>query len=192
MLNGSKFLAITHSNIIQACVYFSVRQCLSATWLNDCDLFLYPNNGWETDAEFQNDCLIFTIFHSQNCVKSAQGTNHWIPFRPSEVNAKDDFNSSFMADFIRGRTFSSEADAVLDAGRKLRTYYHNEDDPDLNINASLYEIREYYRGRTNKGRLMSKSADEQFQKFDDALKNALKALAEKIAPKRHPYGFLKK
>lgn len=39
---------------------------------------------------------------------------------------------------------------------------------------------------------MSKSADEQFQKFDDALKNALKALAEKIAPKIYRYGFLKK
>ncbi len=192
MLNGSQFLAITHSNIIQACVYFAVRQCLSATWLNDRDLFLYPNDDWETDAEFQNDCLIFAIFHSQNRVKSAQGTNHWIPFKPSEVNAKDDFASSFIADFIQGRTFSSEATAVLNAGKALRSYYNGEEDPELNVNASLYEIREYYRGRTDKGRLMPKSADEQFQKFDDALKNALKALAEKIAPKTYRYGFLKK
>ena len=186
----SKF-AITETNLLPACVYFSVRQCQAATWLNDRDQFLYPNDGWETDTEFQNDCLIFTIFHNQNRIKSAQGTNHWIPFKPSEVNSDNDFDSSFMADFIRKRTFSPEAAVVLAAGKALMTYYHSESDPELNVNASLYEIREYYRGRTDKGRLMSKSDDEEFQKLDDDLKSALKVLAEKIVPKVYQYGFLK-
>ena len=192
MIKGSPFLKITQSNLISAGIYFAVRQCLSATWLNDRDQFLYPNDGWKTDTEFQNDCLIFTIFHSQNRIKSEQGTNHWIPFRPSEVNAKDDFASSFMVDFIQERIFSPESGAVLDAGGKLWTYYHNENDSDLNINASLYEIREYYRGRTNKGKLRSKSDDKQFQKFDDDLKSALRFLAEKITPKIYQYEFLKR
>ena len=72
------------------------------------------------------------------------------------------------------------------------TYYHSENNPELNVNASLYEIREYYRGRTGKGRLMSKSDDEEFQKLDDDSKSALKVLAEKIVPKVYQYGFLKK
>lgn len=71
------------------------------------------------------------------------------------------------------------------------TYYHSENDPELNVNASLYEIREYYRGRTDKGRLMSKSDDKEFQKLDDVLKFTLKQLAEKIVPKVYQYGFLK-
>lgn len=184
-------ITITQKNLIALCVYFSVRHCIKATWLNNRDQFLYPNDGWKTDAEFQNDCLIFTIFHSQNRVKSAQGTNHWIPFKPSEVNSDNDFDSSFMSDFIRNRNFSPEAAAVLDAGKALMTYYHSENDPELNVNASLYEIREYYRGRTDKGRLMSKSDDKEFQKLDDVLKFTLKQLAEKIVPKVYQYGFLK-
>lgn len=39
---------------------------------------------------------------------------------------------------------------------------------------------------------MSKSADKQFQKLDDDLKNALKTLAEKITPNIYRYEFLKK
>lgn len=191
MINGSPFLAISKNNLIQGCIYFSVRQCIEATWLNDRDQFLYPNDGWKTDEVFQNDCLIFTIFHSQNRIKSAQGTNHWIPFKPSEVNSDNDFDSSFMADFIRNRIFSPESKAVLGAGKTLMTYYHSESDSELNINASLYEIREYYRGRTDKGRLLSKSDDVQFQKLDDNLKSTLKKLAEKIVPKVYQYGFLK-
>lgn len=184
-------ITITQKNLIALCVYFSVRHCIKATWLNNRDQFLYPNDGWKTDAEFQNDCLIFTIFHSQNRIKSAQGTNHWIPFKPSEVNSDNDFDSSFMSDFIRNRNFSPEAAAVLDAGKALMTYYHSENDPELNVNASLYEIREYYRDRTDKGRLMSKSDDKEFQKLDDVLKFTLKQLAEKIVPKVYQYGFLK-
>lgn len=191
MINGSPFLALTQSNLIQGCIYFSVRHCMEATWLNDRDQFLYPDNGWEIDEEFQNDCLIFTLFHNQNYIKSTQGTNHWIPFKPTEVNSDNDFESSFMTDFIRKRTFSPEATAVLNAGKELRAYYHAENDPDLNINASLYEIREYYRGRTDKGKLRQKSDDESFQKLDDALKTALSILGEKIVPSVYRYGFLK-
>lgn len=182
---------ISEKNLIEACVYFSVRHCIKATWLNDRDQFLYPDDGWKTDGDFQNDCLVFTIFHGQNRIMSSQGTNHWIPFKPSEVNSDNDFESSFMADFIRERTFSPEAIDVLNAGKTLRTYYHGEDDPDLNVNASLYEIREYYRGRTDSGKLRPKSDDEKFQKLDDALKTALSALGEKIVPKVYQYGFLK-
>ena len=35
---------------------------MEATWENDRDQFLYPDDGWKTDKLFQNDCLTFTPF----------------------------------------------------------------------------------------------------------------------------------
>ncbi len=64
------FKNITPNNLIPFSVYFSVRHAIKATWLNDRDQFLYPNNKWEKDSEFQNDCLAFTLFHGQNRITS--------------------------------------------------------------------------------------------------------------------------
>ena len=90
-------------NIIEGVIYFSVRHCIEATWLNDRDQFLFPNDGWKEDKEFQNDCLAFTLFHGQNKITSKEGTNHWLPFTESEVNAKEKFGSNFMTNFIKGK-----------------------------------------------------------------------------------------
>jgi hypothetical protein len=51
-------------------VYFSARLCIEATRLNDRDQFLRPKDERENDIEFQNDCLAFTLFHSQNKITS--------------------------------------------------------------------------------------------------------------------------
>jgi hypothetical protein len=200
-------------NIIPGACYFSVRLCIEATWLNDRDQFLYPNDGWQTDIEFQNDCLIFTLFHGQNKITSKDGTNHWIPFTEQEVNAHEKFESHFMSDFIKGkikedktaqyplfdpknavvqnqpRIFSPEAQVVFDAGRELWKYYHHQ--PNVNVNASLYDIREYFQGRNEKGKMNNKSSDEKYNLLISELRSSLKILASKIAPKVYEYGFLK-
>ena len=78
---------VTDKNLIEIAIYFSARHCISATWLNDRDQFLYPINGWQTDTDFQTNCLAYTLFHGQNRISSTEGTNHWIPFTEQEVNA---------------------------------------------------------------------------------------------------------
>jgi len=93
---------ITSKNLITACIYIVVRHCIPKTWLNDRDQFLYPNDGWKTDYEFQNDCLAFALFHDQNRISAANGINHWIPFIEWDVEAKNNFKSHFMTDFIAG------------------------------------------------------------------------------------------
>ncbi|WP_297203686.1 hypothetical protein [uncultured Brachyspira sp.] len=155
---------ITKNNLLQSCIYLSVRHCIEADWLNDRDQFLYPKNTWEEDTEFQNDCVAFTLFHSQNRISSEQGVNHWIPFTESEVNAKDSFSSHFMTDFIAGKIkktasdndslfssgtksssplkFSKEAKAVFKSGLALWKYYHSFDL--INVNASYYDIRAFF------------------------------------------------
>lgn len=203
-------LYLNSFNLIVSSIYLSIRNSIEATWLNDRDQFLLPSDGWQTDTLFQNDCLAFTLFHGQNKITSKDGINHWIPFRESEINAREKFESNFMTDFINGKLktdesnvmfeeqnltptkpliFSDEAKAVFDAGRELWRYYHSK--PDCNVNASLYDIREYFQGRNDKGKMNNKSDDEKYMKLIGELRESLKVLAKKIEPKVYEYGFLK-
>ena len=64
------YAAINQDNLISICIYFSVRHAIEALWLNDRDQFLCPNDKWQKDSEFQNDCLAFALFHGQNRISS--------------------------------------------------------------------------------------------------------------------------
>jgi hypothetical protein len=94
---------ITSENLLPFSVAFGVRLCISSDWLNDRDQFLYPNDGWKADKEFQTDSLIFTLFHGQNRISSQQGINHWIPFTREQVGCRKTFKSTFMADYLSGK-----------------------------------------------------------------------------------------
>lgn len=200
-------------NLIPVSIYFAVRKAIEATWLNDRDQFLNPNDGWKADAEFQNDCLTFTLFN--NNIQSNHGENHWIPFTEPQVTAQDKFASHFMTDFINGklseeqktqvalferlpttavydnkpRQFSIEAKAVFDAGRLLWQYYHAQ--RGINVNASFYDIREHFQGRNDAGRMNSRSDDVTYTALIGELRNKQNQLTEKIKPKIYEYGFLK-
>ena len=107
----------------------------------------------------------------------------------------DNFKSTFMSDFLKKhKKMSDEAKSVFEAGKNLWKYYHKtiQNAKRVSVNASLYEIREYFKGRDEKGRMKSKATDERFNELDAALRSSLKKLAEKIQPKVYEYGFLKK
>ena len=201
---------ITVNNLLNMAIYYTVRQCIEANWINDRDQYTYPNENWQTDIEFQNDCLTFSLFHSQNKISSNGGSNHWIPFTEQEVNAREKFESNFMTQYIKGKIkqeqakdlfntteesrttalqFSDKATNVFNAGRELWKYYHAQ--PNINVNASLYDIREYFQGRNEAGKMKNKSDDENYMKLITALRDSLKILAKKIEPKVYEYEFLK-
>ena len=94
---------LTHYNLIPMAVYFSVRHCIKATWINDRDQFLSPNKKWEKDTEFHSDCLIFMLFHGQNRITNKEGINHFIPFSEKDIDAAEAFESYFMQDFLQGK-----------------------------------------------------------------------------------------
>lgn len=203
---------LTDRNLIYGCVFLAVKQVCSVTWLNNRDQFLYPNDGWKEDREFQSDCLAFTLFHGQNRISSEHGENHWIPFTEQEIGCKKAFKSHFMSDFIAGKitekkedvqgslfdietdkfsgkmVFSKEAQAVLDAGRELWKYYHSQ--KNINPDASFYDIRKYFQGEKN-GKMNASSEDEKYTALIQDLRAKMKVLAAKIAEKVYEYGFLK-
>lgn len=203
------FFNFISANIFEGTIYFSVRNTITQSWLNDRDQFLYPKDGWQEDKEFQTDCLAFTLFHGQNRITNKESINHWIPFIEQEVDAKEKFESNFMTNFIKGKIskteedslfgdtpisnqpleFSEEAKAVFDAGRELWKYYHEQ--PNVNVNASYYDIREYFQGRNEKGKMNAKSSDQIYTDLNAELKNKMSILADKIKPKIYDYEFLK-
>lgn len=170
---------ISESNIIENAISFAVREVIPQDWLNDRDQFLVPKDGWQSDIEFQSDCLIYMLFHSQNRISCTLGVNHWIPFYEREVNSPGTFDSRFMADYIHGRyehrplavkgdtlfdeieaeeaskkiiieSLSAEARTVYEIGKELWKYYMSK--PDVEPNASLYDIKGYFQGqKTTKG-----------------------------------------
>jgi hypothetical protein len=189
----SRQFICTEENLLQASIYFSVRLCIEPTWLNDRDQFLYPNDGWKNDFEFQNNCLVFSLFHGQNRISANDAVNHLIPFTEKEVGAKEKFESSFMSGFLKGRTFSTEAKAILAIGKDLWQYYHAKikNNNTASVNASFYDIREFFQGRNDKGTMQTKSNDETYNTLIATLREKLRILAEKIQPKVYEYGFLK-
>ena len=207
---------ITEQNLLECSIFYAVRHVIPATWLNDRDQFLYPRKAWKEDKEFQYDCLAYTLFNTN--IQSQFGINHWIPFTEQELQAPDKFQSHFMSDFIAGKCklkaaetlfsseesliptepiqFSPEAQAVMDAGRELWYYYMHHKDGELygaqsiNVNASYYDIRRYFQGTDDKGRMYPESKDETYMRLWGNIKEALKVLAKKIEPKVYLYGFL--
>ena len=209
---------VTDKNLKEAAIYIGVCHCIPATWLNDRDQFLAPNDGWIGDETFITDCLAYTLF--TNHIQSQYGTNHWIPFTEAEVDAKEKFQSHFMSDYIRHRRwrpependlfsqhasisaekqahddadpyapFSPAARAVFDAGRALWRYYHAQ--PDAMPDAALYDIRLHFQGRNDKGKMNPDSADAEYNRLIADLREALRRLARQIEPKVYKYGFLK-
>ncbi|TLD84996.1 hypothetical protein LS70_000055 [Helicobacter sp. MIT 11-5569] len=203
---SDKSHALTLTNLIPCAVFFSVRHAIPAAWINDRDQFLYPNNLWEKDSTFQNNCLAFMLFSSQNKITSLEDVNHFIPFSESQVGAKEAFEFNFMRRFINGKikdskpldsTFqASEAKEVFAAGLELWKYYHAQDFNDstnpYNANASLYDIKAHFQGFNDKGKMNppQKAQDSYYKDLIGNLNFTLNSLVQKIEPKIYEYGFL--
>ncbi|GAA9363764.1 hypothetical protein HpHA254_14830 [Helicobacter pylori] len=211
----SVYFAIASSNILFGSVFFSIRHCIKATWQNDRDQFYAPyDDAFQDDSEFKNNCLIFMLFHTQNRITTTQGTNHFIPFSETEVNAKERYSSHALLDFLKGKIkeegdslflnakkenkpleFSQSASRVFDAGKEIYRYYHTQASTNrhYNANASLYDIKEFFQGRNAQGKLNlpAKAKDEYYKQLYANLQDALKDLAKEIQPKVYEYGFLR-
>ena len=197
--NGGHGIYVTQENLWKTAIVFTVRKIVSHIWLNDRDQFLQPN--CELPDDFKNDCLIWMLFNGSNLTASANDlewngkkwniVNHFIPFSEEEVGASDRFESDFMVQYMQGKTFSAEAQAVLDEGKKIwaayfkQTFNHKIRE-ELKLNRSdvgWYQIRQALKAQNESGN----SVPVSFAAFEAAYK----ALSEKLRPQVYQYGFLR-
>jgi hypothetical protein len=190
---------ITPANFEKAAVVFCVRRIIKPTWLNDRDQFLQPTEPL-TD-EFKTDCLLWMLFNGSNLTASANDlewngkkwaiVNHFIPYTEGEVNAPDRFESDFMVQYLADKTLSTEATAVLDAGRTLWQAYfaHTDvrtvrDQYQLNrADVGWYQVRNALAERNKSG----DTAPVNFAPFEAAYQ----ALTAKLRPQVFVLGFLR-
>jgi hypothetical protein len=190
---------VNSENLWQVAIIFTVRRIIKQTWLNDRDQFLQPNQ--EISDEFENDCLVWMLFHGSNLTASANNlewngkkwsiVNHFIPFTESEVGAPDRFESDFMVQYLKKTELSKEAKAVLDAGQDLwKAYFAEKDDygtrEELKLNrpdVGWYQIRNALKIRNDRDDF--KPVD--FSQFE----TVYKTLTEKLQPQVFELGFLR-
>lgn len=210
-ITAGRGLNISKETLFRDVVFLTVQSSIRATWENDRDPFFYPSDAWERDLEFQSDCLAYALFDGQNRIRSKEGVNHWIPFTELDVNAKGKFQSNFMTEFMKGFVpknsnqtqvvttlnslssyqklhFTDEAMMVFEAGKNLWRYYHEKSGAE--VNASLYDIREFFQGRDFNGRMLSRSSDANYTQLISELRRVHAVLAMKLRPLIYKYGFL--
>lgn len=186
---------INESNISKVAVMFAVRRLIKPTWLNDRDQFLQPTQ--KPTKNFKTDCLVWMLFSGSNLTAGVDKlkwngtewrlTNHFIPFTEAKVKAIGKFESDFMVRQMKGMTFSAEAQAVLNEGRKLWKRFHAINFP--------RKIRDELKlGRADAGWYQIRKALEQYSDTEltdfDPFKAAYAELSTKLRPMVFELGFL--
>jgi hypothetical protein len=191
---------ITPKNFDKAAVVFSVRRLIKPIWLNDRDQFLQPTKP--LPDEFKTDCLIWMLFNGSNLTASANGlewnnkkwsiVNHFIPYSEKEVGAESNFESYFLIDYLADKSLSTEATAVLDAGRVLwKTYFTHTDARSV--------CEKYKLNRPDVGWYQIRNALAERNKSGNAvvpihftpMETAYAALTDKLRPQVFSLGFLR-
>jgi hypothetical protein len=177
---------ITSSNIIQGLIYVAVRLCIPATWLNDRDQFTSPtkinqNSGeiftnstqeyeYEKDESFINNCIVFSLFEKNN--------TNWELFPNSEIGvngAERDLKIYNL--LLKGKTFTDEANAVLEVARKIYRLYNGEFN---NPRASWYEVC----------KTLKETKNITYGELRKEFLKAQESLAMEVALGVYKYGFL--
>ena len=198
---GGNGFYVTAENLWQAAVVFTVRRVIPHTWLNDRDQFLQSSKP--IPEEFINDCLVWMLFSGSNLTASADGlewqgrawsiVNHFIPYEEEEVGANSRFESDFLVKYMKGKSYSKEALAVLKAGKALWQAYFSSSFP--------HPIREkfkleradvgYYQIRQALKALFETGEYAPHANFA-SLESSYAILTEKLAPQVYELGFLKR
>lgn len=138
--------SVTAENFERAMILHAVKKIPVATWTNDRDAFYAPKSA--LGGEFISDCVVWSAFAPSNYTVSLKdvsykGTTYQIrnnlyPFPFGEVRAwgcpLSDIAAQFagrdedryLARWLKGRTLSSEARAVLDAAQLLYRCFYSE------------------------------------------------------------------
>jgi hypothetical protein len=198
---------ITAISFLKACIVFAVRRVVPHTWINHTDQVKAVDSLSE---EFSTDCVCWSLFDQKNQTSSLKNVpyngksydiqNQFFPYLKSEIepipyeicNTEPDRN---VANWLKGKALSTEAQALLDAGRKVyKTFFRHwakvrTFNIDLGKKGTIigrndtwdcgwYQIRNAL--------LDAKVGLEEL----NAVKEAHTKLALKLRPKVYEYGFL--
>jgi len=197
-------MPVMKDNIERCFAVWCARVLPDHTWSNDRDQFQQPN--CELPDDFISDCAVWCLYHGSNQTSALKdveykGTkwqvrNQFYPYSvewlrslesmPQEVysqlrSAKDTYVSTWLS----GRTLSTEAQALLDAGRKMYEVFYREY---ANLNRTKYKLS-YWDAGFYQIRNALLDAGKGLVELND-VKMAHNKMRAKLQPKVYEYGFL--
>lgn len=199
-------------NFEEACVNFTARRSVKPTWINAQDNYRYPDRSHELYPEFVNDAIIYTLFDNAsyqasyrndkwtNINVTGKWANQWYFMSRHEMTQlAEKYHNQIIYNDLRGdkdrfvyreimaRTFSKEAEAVLQSAKEVikQTFPARgtvmDDFPELYLNAwdaGWFQIKQ----------LNKKVPVKAFSEFQ----SAFKILKQKSAENVYKLGMLSK
>ena len=204
-------ISILDSNFTRCSAFFSARKLIDKTWINSKDEYLVPNEKNSKYKEFENDSIIYSLFHDSSQQSSLRQIEYeeknWNIYNEFFWMSKDEImqlanDNNFPQCFNDARTakedryvykklqtiaLSTEAQAVLDKANKIvrNTFkYRGMFDS---------EHPEYQIMNWDCGWYQIKALAKEYKKADyDEFCILFKKLEEKMRPMVYELGFLRK
>lgn len=201
--------SVTSDNFDKCTALFSARKLIEKNWVNSKDEYLAPNEQHSKYAEFVNDSIVYSLFHSASNQSSLRQVeykgklwdikNEFFFMSKEEVKElANDCNLDFTYNDARvsseryvytklqGIELSAEAKAVLDKAIELTKVsfkyreLFNEEHPE-------YQILNWDCGWYQIKGMLKEFMPNELKEFNELFK----ALADKMRPMVYELGFLK-
>lgn len=207
--SNSNGISILPQNFDRVMTNFASRKLIDCNWVNSKDEYLAPNTEHENWKEFENDSIVYSLFHSA----SNQSSLRQIEYKGKKWDIKNEFfwmsknemmalanengndhcyndarvsSERYVYTLLQGITLSEEAKAVLDKACELvrKTFKYRMMFDEDNEN---YQINNWDASFYQLKALWKEYAKEDFEEF----KELYKKLADKMRPMVYELGFLK-
>lgn len=210
MFSDAHGIHVLPTNFTRCTSLFAARKLVEKTWVNSKDEYLAPNTEHENWQEFENDSIVYSLFHSASNQSSLRQIEYkgklwdikneffWMSKNEMMALANENGNDHCYNDarvsseryvytLLQGITLSEEAKAVLDKACELvrKTFKYRMMFDEDNEN---YQINNWDCGWYQIKALAKEYAKEDFEEF----KVLYKKLSDKMLPMVYELGFLKK
>ena len=206
---GKTNIPITESNFTRCTALFSARKLIDCNWVNSKDEYLAPNENHPSYKEFENDSIIYSLFHSA----SNQSSLRDIEYKGKKWDIKNEFffmgkeeimnlandnyndfcyedcrksNERYVYNYLKGVELSKEASDVLEKAKDIvrKTFKYrsifNEEHPE-------YQINNWDCGWYQIKAVAKEYLTEDYKEFTELYKK----LSDKMRPMVYELGFLK-
>lgn len=200
--------SITKENLKRVTATFAARKLTLLRWYNDKDVFVKPNVDHPKYKEFENDSLVYSLFHTN----SNQSSLRNVEYNGKKWDIKNEFfffsrkemenlslktgnqtclkdlegdTERYMYEVLEGTELSPEAREVLEKARELvrKTFRYRQE---FDAKHPEYQINNWDCGWHQLKALFAEYDPEGYKDFDESVKR----LWVKMRPMVHELGFL--
>lgn len=203
---------ITNNNFDRVVSYFTARKLITPTWINCKDEYMVPNTEHPLYAQWQNDCIVYSLFNTasnQSSLRSIDyndklwdiyneffwlGRNKMLQLAEKHNNMElyDDVinhgkSERFVYEKLKTITLSEDAKAVLDKATEIleKTFPYRQE---FSVTHPEYHINTWDAGWYQIKAVAKEYCKEDLKEFDILYKQ----FSDRLRPLVYELGFLYK